>query len=160
MILVVLGTQNNNFIRLLDKIEECIENEIINEDVIVQAGHTVYSSNKMKILDFISPSELDSLLSKASFIITHGGVGSIINSIKKGKKIIAVPRLSKYNEHVNDHQIQIVENFNANGYIIGITDVSDLPIAIKKINTFLPKKYIGNANNKIINIISNYIDNN
>ena len=159
MILVLLGTQNNSFYRLLDEIEECIKNKIITEEVIVQAGHTAYSSNNMKILDFISSSELDILLAKSSYVITHGGVGSIISSINKNKKVIAVPRLSKYNEHVNDHQIQIVGNFNKNGYIVGIDDVTSLPTAINKINTFIPKEYKSNTN-QIIDIIDNFIKNN
>lgn len=157
MILVLLGTQNNSFKRLLDKIQECIDNKIINEEVVVQAGYTNYNSNNMKILDFISSEELSNLLLQARFVITHGGVGSIINSIKLDKKVIAVPRLSKYNEHVNDHQIQIVEKFNNQGYILGITDISNLPKAIETINEFNPKKYKSNTNN-IINIINDYIN--
>lgn len=157
MILVLLGTQNNSFKRLLDKIQECIDNKIINEEVVVQAGYTNYNSNNMKLLDFISAEDLNNLLLQASFIITHGGVGSIINSIKLDKKVIAVPRLSKYNEHVNDHQIQIVEKFNNQGYIVGITNISSLPKAIEKINEFNPKKYKSNTSN-IINIINDYIN--
>ena len=158
MILVLLGTQNNDFSRLLTKIEECINNNLIKEEVVVQAGHTQYKSEKLKIIDFISSEELDNLLSNSSFVITHGGVGSIINSIKHGKKVIAISRLEKFHEHVNDHQIQIVENFNNKGYIIGLTDVTELPDAIKSINAFIPKQYVSNTNN-IINIIENYINN-
>ena len=159
MILVLLGTQNNSFFRLLNEIENCINQNIIKDKVIVQAGHTSYKSEKMQILDFISSSELEDLLLKSDLIITHGGVGSIINSIKLNKKVIAVPRLSKYNEHVNDHQRQIIESFDAQGYIKGLTDVCDLAKALETINDFTPKKYISNTKN-IINIISNYIDNN
>ena len=72
MILVLLGTQNNSFVRLLDEIENCINNGIINEEVIVQAGHTKYTSEIMKIMDFIPVSELEDLLSNANLIITHG----------------------------------------------------------------------------------------
>ena len=157
MILVLLGTQNNSFKRLLDKIQECIDNKIINEEVVVQAGHTVFNSSDMKILDFISQEELDNLLSQARIVITHGWVGSIVNSLKLSKKVIAVPRLSKYNEHVNDHQIQIVEKFNNEKYIIGITDISKLPSALSNIDNFTPKKYDTNSNN-IINIISSFIN--
>ena len=110
----------------------------------------------MKILDFISQEELSSLLSQADLIITHGGVGSIINSIKLGKKVIAIPRLKKYNEHVNDHQIQIVEKFNSEGYIIGVDDVSKLNVALQNAGNFSPKKFESNTNN-IINIIDNFI---
>lgn len=159
MILVLLGTQNNSFIRLLDKIEECINKKIINEEVIVQAGYTKYDSKNMKILDFISSEELIALTKKADLIITHGGVGSIIESLKSGKKIIAVPRLSKYNEHVNDHQLQIIKYYNDKGYIIGLSDVSELDESLKNINSFIPKEFASNTQ-KILNIVSNYIDNN
>ena len=157
MILVLLGTQNNSFDRLLQEIDNCIDNNTIKEDVIVQAGHTVYNSSKMQILDFISSEELNDLMSRADFIITHGGVGSILNSIKLGKKVIAIPRLAKYKEHVNDHQIQIVEKFSTENYILGINDVSELQKAILSINSFTPKKFESNTNN-IINIIDNFIN--
>ena len=157
MILVLLGTQNNSFKRLLDEIQKCIDNKIINEEVIVQAGYTKYISKDMKIIDFISSEELVELIKKANLIITHGGVGSIVESLKQNKKVIAVPRLKKYGEHVNDHQVQIVECFNKSGYILGINNIQYLPNAIKNITTFIPNKYENNTNN-IINIISTYID--
>ena len=159
MILVLLGTQNNSFFRLLDKIEDCINNKLINEEVFFQAGYTSYTSNNMKILDFISETELNKLVEKANLIITHGGVGSIINSLKLNKKVIAVSRLAKYNEHVNDHQTQIVKSFNDQGYIIGLEDVNLLGDTLKRVADFVPEKYISNTEN-ILKIISNYIDNN
>ena len=109
MILVLLGTQNNSFHRLLEEIERLIENKVITEEVIVQAGYTKYTSENMKIFDFISKEELEELQEKADLIITHGGVGSILLSITKDKKVIAVPRLHQYEEHVNNHQKEIVE---------------------------------------------------
>ena len=60
MILVMLGTQNNDFHRLLDEIERNIENGNINEEVIVQAGFTKYKSNKMKIFDITSKKNFSS----------------------------------------------------------------------------------------------------
>jgi UDP-N-acetylglucosamine transferase subunit ALG13 len=159
MVLVLLGTQNNSFVRLLEQVENCINVGLIKEEVIVQAGYTNYHSNKMKILDFVSSSQLKELIDKADLIITHGGVGSIITSIKSGKKVIAVARLEKYKEHVNDHQLQIVKNFNDKDYIVGLEDACLLKKALENINSFVPKKYISNAQN-ILDIVSNYIDNN
>ena len=158
MILVMLGTQNNSFHRLLEEIDRLIDKKVINEKVIVQAGYTKYSSNNMEIFSLIPQEELEKYQEKANLIITHGGVGSIIGSIKKGKKVIAVPRLHKYGEHVNDHQKQIVENFDKKGYIIGIYDVSDLEKAIEKSKEFEQKKYEAN-NKKMLSIIENFIDN-
>ena len=156
MSLVMLGTQNNSFERLLKEIEECINKKIIQEEVIVQAGYTKYDSEKMKILDLIPREELEEIQEKADLIITHGGVGSIISSITKNKKVIAIPRLHKYGEHVNDHQEEIVELFNKKQYIIGIKDVSELSNAIKRSKDFEPKKYEAD-NSKLINIVDNFI---
>lgn len=160
MILVLLGTQNNSFHRLLEEIEKNIENEIIKEEVVVQAGYTKYNTNNlnMKIFDLISKDELERLQENASLIITHGGVGSIISSIEKGKKVIAVPRMHEYGEHVNNHQIEIVKSFDKKEYIIGIERVEDLEQAIIKAKGFNPKKY--QADNKLmIRTIEEFIDN-
>ena len=155
----MLGTQNNSFHRLLEEIDKLIKDGQIKEEVIVQAGYTKYESTNIKIIDFISNDELEKLEKQASFIITHGGVGSIIGSIEKRKKVIAVPRLKQYGEHVNDHQTDIVQSFDKMGYIIGVTDVSRLGEAIQKVESFQPKKYIQNTG-KIISIVQDFIDNN
>ena len=159
MILVMLGTQNNSFHRLLEEIDRLIEIGKINDEVIVQAGYTKYKSQNMKIVDFVSNDEIEKLEQQADCIITHGGVGSIIGSIERGKKVIAVPRLKQYGEHVNDHQLDIIESFDKLGYIIGITDVSQLEEALQRVKGFEPKKYIQNTGN-IIKIVENFIDNN
>ena len=53
----MLGTQNNSFHRLLDQIEQLIEKEVIQEEVIVQAGYTKYKSKNMEIFDLIPKDE-------------------------------------------------------------------------------------------------------
>ncbi|MCL2355000.1 MAG: beta(1,3)galactosyltransferase EpsH [Oscillospiraceae bacterium] len=159
MILVLLGTQSHSFIRLLDEIEDCIENKIILEPVITQHGHTLFSSKHMTLFDFISIEEFNELIDHADLIITHGGVGSIINSIKTGKKVIAVPRLAEFNEHINDHQVQIVETFDKLGLIQGVFDVKEICKNIKNIDNFTPTPYVSN-NQGMLEIVSNYINNN
>ena len=157
MILVMLGTQNNSFERLLKELERLKEKKIIKEKIIVQAGYTKYDSKNLEVFDFIEKDKLEKYQDEADLIITHGGVGSIISSLKKDKKVIAIPRLKEYEEHVNNHQKDIVESFSNNGYIIGINDVKDLEEAYKNIKKFKPKKYIPN-NSKIIKIVEDYIE--
>ena len=96
MILVTLGTQDKSFERLLKQIDKEIKNKTIKEKIIVQAGYTKYQSKNMEIFDYKSQEELNELIKKCSFLITHAGVGSILNGLSNGKKVIAVPRLSKY----------------------------------------------------------------
>lgn len=158
MILVMLGTQNNDFHRLLDEIEKNIENGNINEEVIVQAGFTKYKSDKMRIFSMTSKENLEDLIKQADLIITHAGVGSIEMSLEQNKKVIAVPRLKKYGEHVNDHQKDIEGKLAEKGYLIGIDDVSKLNIALKKVKKFIPKKFEKPKSDEIIYVIKTFID--
>lgn len=158
MILVLLGTQNNDFHRLLEEVEKNIKNGNINDEVIVQAGFTKYRSDRMKIFNMTSNDNLKELIKNADLIITHAGVGSIEMSLEQNKKVIAVPRLKKYKEHVNDHQKDIEGEFNKRGWIIGIDKVEKLGEALKKVKKFIPKKYERQGDKEIINIIKTFID--
>ena len=157
MIFVTLGTNDEQFPRLLKAIDREIENGNIKEKVIVQAGCTKYESKNMEIMDLVPRDEFDRLISECDLLITHGGVGSILTGINNGKKVIAVPRLARYKEHLNDHQLQIVENFSERKYIIAVKDLNKLGKAIEKAKTFKPQKFVSNTHN-IINMIEDYID--
>ncbi len=157
MILVTLGTQDKQFTRLLTSVENAIQKGLINEPVIVQAGHTKYQSSLMQIFDFVTPTEMDKYIKESSYIIMHGGVGSIFNALNYNKKIIAVARLKEYGEHENNHQLQIINEFSKLGFLIDGT--KDLNKAIKKIPEFKPNKYQSN-NANFVEKITTYIDNN
>ena len=156
MVFVTLGTQDKKFPRLLKIVEELIDKGIIKEKVVAQVGSTDYTSDKMLILDYLSQVEMLKYIKEANYIITHGGVGTIIESLNLGKKVIAVPRLKEYKEHVNDHQLEIVSEFSNLGFIL---DGSNLEEAIKKLDNFIPKKYESN-NQNFVKLIDDYITNN
>lgn len=157
MIFVTLGTQDKDFSRLLEAIDKEVEKGNIKEKVIVQAGYTKYESKNMEILDLVSQDEFDKIMDGASLIITHGGVGSILSGIMKGKTVIAAARLKKYKEHTNDHQKQIVKQFSDDGYILELRDFQKLGKLLEKARTFKPRKFVSNTQN-IIDLIGNYIE--
>lgn len=160
MILVLLGTQNNSFHRLLEEIEKNIDAGNIKDKVVVQAGFTKYNSNKMEIFDMIPQEELDILIKEADLVITHGGVGSIMSAVKQGKKVIAVPRLKKFDEHVNDHQLEIINTFKRQGIIIGVNNVDELANALSESKSFERENLeINSQENKIVQIIDDFIQN-
>lgn len=156
MILVVLGTQDKEFPRLLKAVEKEIENGTIKEKVVVQAGQTKYESDKMEIFDLLPAPEFNKLMDEASLIITHGGAGTILNAIKKGKKVIAAARLAKYMEHHNDHQKQIIGEFVKQGYILEVKDFNKLGKIIEESKKFKAKKFNSNTDN-MINMLNSYI---
>lgn len=148
MILVTLGTQKQQFTRLLD----AIENSNIEDNIIVQAGHTKYESKKMKILDFVTYDDMEELVDKADYIITHGGTGSIVEPLKKCKKVIACARLEKYGEHVDNHQIELVSIFSEEGYILQLEEDGNLDNVMEKAKSFEPNKYKSNTENFILKL--------
>lgn len=151
MILVTLGTQDQKFYRLLD----ALENSNIKDKIIVQAGGSSdYQSKKMEIFRFIDYKDMEKYIDDADLIITHGGTGSIIMPLQKGKKVIACARLEKYGEHINDHQKELVSVFAEEGYILEFNDGDDIDELIKKSKSFKPKKYVSNTENFIKNLKS------
>lgn len=159
MILVTLGTQDKQFKRLLDNIQKEIDAGNIKDRVVVQAGYTKYNSKDMEIFDLVDRDKFNDLINKCDLLITHGGVGSILTGLKNNKKVIVCPRLSKYKEHINDHQVQIVDNFYNSGYILKYCEEDNLKDVLKQVKKFKPKKYISNTNN-FIKIIEKFINEN
>jgi UDP-N-acetylglucosamine transferase subunit ALG13 len=157
MILVLLGTQNLSFKRLLDAIQKQINNGNIKDRVVVQTGFTKYESKDMKIFNIVPEEKLHELIKEADLIITHGGVGSIMAAITNNKKVIAAARLKKYREAVNDHQLQIINYFREKGYILSLDNFNELDKVLQLAKNFKPKKYTSNTNN-MIKLIENYID--
>lgn len=145
MILVTLGTQKQQFTRVLDY----IENSNITDKVIVQAGHTKYSSSKMEIFEFIDYDKMSEYVDKADLIITHGGTGSIVGPLKKGKKVIGCARDKKYGEHVDNHQYELVNIFYDEGYILKIDEQTSLDEVYANLDKFTPKEYKSNTQNFI-----------
>ena len=94
-------------------------------------------------------------------LISHGGVGTILEGLKNNKKIIGCARLEKYGEHVNDHQVQLLERFSEDGYIIYAEDLNKFDEYYNRIKDFSPKKYKSNQTNfntKLNNYIKNCIE--
>ncbi len=90
-------------------------------------------------------------------IITHGGTGAIVKALKAGKQTIAVPRLFKYNEHENDHQLQIVDFFSEGGFILKVTEMEELLPAYRQMKES-PIEKIFTGDGHVLDLVSDYID--
>lgn len=152
MIFVTLGSQKFQFNRLLEMIDELIEKEIIVDEVYAQIGYSDYRPRNYKYKRFMDRDEFTDWESKCDILITHGGTGAIIGAVKKGKKVIAVPRLKKYGEHVDDHQIQLIEQFKNQNLICGLRDCSELENGLKIVKTQKFEHYTSNTRAIIDNI--------
>ncbi len=139
MVFVTIGTQKQQFDRLMKLLEN--SKELKNEDIVVQAGYTKYENENWKILDFIPAEEIENYMKQAEFVICHGGVGSIFTALRLRKKVLVVPRLEKYGEHINDHQLEICEQLEKEGYILYLKQDNDFDKLVRKVKKRNAKMY-------------------
>lgn len=140
MIFVTLGSQKFQFNRLLQAIDRQIESGEITEPVFAQIGWSDYKPVHYEWAPFLDREDMDAWVAKADVVIAHGGTGAIVGALKAGKKVIAVPRLAKYGEHVDDHQEQVTGQFLGLNMILRCEDCGELSqmIAQAKEQTFRP----------------------
>lgn len=141
MIFITLGSQKFQFNRLLKAVDD-LE---VDEEIFAQTGYSDYKPYKYDYKSFLDRDEFSDVMDKSDIVITHGGTGAIINAVKKKKKVIAVPRLAEYGEHVDNHQIQIVEQFKELNLIYACEDM-DLNRALEVVKTTEYNQYISNTN--------------
>ncbi len=159
MILVILGTQKFQFNRLLKYIDQLIEEEVIKDDVYAQVGYSDFIPQNFKFVDFLDRKEYIELIKKADLIITHGGTGAILSSLKNEKRVIAVPRRSSLNEHVDNHQFEIVSVFSEQNYLIMVNNKSELTNAIINCKNKNCRKFVSNEENFLRNFETLILEN-
>ncbi len=103
MIFVTAGTQLP-FDRLVKVIDE-IAFKLKDTRIVVQALNSVYETKNIEVVNFISSADFDKYLNEAQLIVSHAGMVTIILPLVNKKPIIVMPRLFKYNEHLNEHQL-------------------------------------------------------
>ena len=156
MIFITTGSQKFQFNRLLKKVDELIADGTIKDEVFAQSGYSDYTPQNYSYQDFLNRDEFASKMSESTIVITHGGTGAIIGAVKKGKKVIAVPRLAKYGEHVDDHQLQLLKQFEEMSLICSCNDIEQLGKCINEICDMNFVEYVSNTDT-IINDIEGFL---
>ncbi len=105
MIFVTVGTHEQPFNRLIQKVDELKHDGIIQEEVIMQTGFSTYEPKYCQWSKLIPYQQMVQNVANARIVITHGGPASFIMPLQVGKIPIVVPRQHQYDEHVNDHQV-------------------------------------------------------
>ena len=127
MIFVTVGTHEQPFNRLIKAVDELKRDGIITEDVIMQTGFSTYEPKYCKWSKLIPYQQMIRYVEDARIVITHGGPASFIMPLQIGKVPIVVPRQHKFDEHVNDHQVEFARNVAERmGTIIPVEDIEKL----------------------------------
>lgn len=157
MIFISTGSRKFQFDRLIKKVDELAGKGIITEEVFAQIAETKYIPKNIQYKKYLSPEEFKRYQTDADLIISHAGTGALIGALKLGKQLIAVPRLAKYNEHSDDHQLQVAEALEKEGYLRIVVDMDKLGevIELSKKEPIV-KKYDKPSN--VVPIIEQFID--
>lgn len=138
LIFVTAGTYDLQFNRVLIELDRLKENGFLTHEVVAQIGRSTYRPKHYETFDYGPQTKIHKLIDLSDFVICHGGSGSIMDSLMRGKRVIAVPRLKLFDEFFDDHQLQFVQELERAGVIIAVYDISHLGNAIKKVQTFQP----------------------
>lgn len=128
MILVTVGTQLN-FNRLIKAVEKWASGYQYS-DIVFQTGNNGYVPDVGKSYDVIPADELDEYLEHAELVIAHAGMGTILTCLTKGIPVVIMPRLFKYGEHRNDHQLATFYELKSMDGVFSALDESELSAAI------------------------------
>lgn len=158
MIFIAVGTQKFPLNRLFEDVDSMMEQNLINEPVFAQIGTSSYCPKHFEYTDYMNPQEFEKKIDESDLIITHSGVGTIIDAIKKGKHVVVYPRLSKYGEHVDDHQLEIAESFENMELVVCCRENDSLAEKIELARKGKRKAFVSCKQNHI-RTIRNFIEN-
>ncbi len=133
MILVTVGTNSWNFERLIKEMDSIAVK--IDEEIIMQISDIAYTPQNAKYFRFTSKEEMERLFMDARIIVSHAGVGCIISALKYNKPLIIVPRRKMYNEHFDDHQVDIAKELERDSRIKVVWDIKKLEEVINSIKS-------------------------
>jgi Uncharacterized conserved protein len=159
MIFVAVGTRKFQLNRLLKKLDELVESGLITDEVYAQIGYSDYKPQHYRYIDFLPQEQFNAEIEKCDLLITHGGVGIILAGLKARKSVIVFPRLAKYGEHVDDHQLEITEAFVELNYVLQCLDVHDLAIKLNQSYNIKFSEYCSKRE-KVISFLEDYINEN
>jgi UDP-N-acetylglucosamine transferase subunit ALG13 len=159
MVFVVLGTWEMPFTRPLIEIEQVAREGLLPRPIVVQSGSTSYDSPYLSLVPFFGKEELELMYEKASLVICQAGVGSIMLGLRKQKKVISIARLSRLDEHIDDHQIEILDVFSKSGAVLPWMGSGDLRAVLKRAEGFVSTGY-SFSQERISSAILDYLEDN
>lgn len=142
MIFLTIGTQEP-FDRMLKAVDEIAP--LLSTEIIAQVARSSYKAKNLKTFAFAAPGEFKKYFSEAELILSHAGMGSIISALEGEKPILIMPRLARYHEHRNDHQLATAAVFEKLRYVHVAHDETNLKTKLPEVykNGLQPLHKIG-----------------
>jgi UDP-N-acetylglucosamine transferase subunit ALG13 len=134
MIFVTVGNATQGFSRLLKAVDELTGKGVFESDsVFIQSGNNPdFFPSHCKHEPFLPMEEFARKVCDADLIVCHAGAGTLLHVLRAGKVPVVMPRRKKYGEHVDDHQLELVQVLASEDRVIPAYEPEDLPTAIEE----------------------------
>jgi len=139
MMFITVGTEKFPFDRLIETIDKAITIGEIKDEVFAQIGSSTYIPKFIKYEKFLTFDEMIKTIRKADIVVSHAGVGSLLICLQMGKMPIIFPRLSRFGEHVDDHQLEFAKRIDVLKKALVAYDEDDLLYKIKNYRQLVTK---------------------
>jgi UDP-N-acetylglucosamine transferase subunit ALG13 len=128
---VAVGTSQRGFDRLMRWIDALARQNALPGPVEAQTGINPNHPISFKCYPQLPDDVLEHKLAAAKVVICHAGAGIVGTCLRLGKRPIVVPRLARYHEAINDHQLMLAEALAQAGQATLVTDEAQLRFAIE-----------------------------
>lgn len=126
MIFVITGTNGPPF----DRLVRAVERFDTADPILVQRGPSVVNPSNATCVEYFSLEETEQQVRAARHVVTHGGVGSILLCLRNGKRPFVVPRLARFGEVADDHQVSLGQRLDREGLVVFVPSPEELPDAL------------------------------
>lgn len=134
LVFVTVGNATQGFTRLLNAVDEAAGQGVFgDEPIFIQTGNNPdFHASHCEQQSFLPMSQFEALLRDSSLIISHGGSGTLMNLFQIGKTPVVMPRRRRYGEHVDDHQVELIQALAKEGRVFPVFESGDLKDGVKE----------------------------
>jgi beta-1,4-N-acetylglucosaminyltransferase len=125
VIFATVGSTQIPFARLIRALDR-----LPGEALSVQHGPVPPPSAAAEMRDFMEFPEVVQRMEGADVVVCHAGAGSILCALRAGHTPVVVPRLKRYGETVDDHQLELARALAGEGRVIAVEQLERLPDAV------------------------------
>lgn len=156
MIFLTVGTLYP-FDRLVKAVDEAVASGFVKEEVFAQIGIGAYQPRYIESVESLDKLTFDKVISESSCMVSHAGMGSIQAALDKNKPLLVMPRLIKYSENINDHQVATAAKFEELGHVLAVYHQDQVAQRLEDIKTFVPVQRYTQVD-KVVERISEFLN--
>jgi UDP-N-acetylglucosamine transferase subunit ALG13 len=128
------------FDRLIRAVDQMVADGRITDPVVAQIGDGKYEPRHMPFDRFLGKPEYDRRVGEATLLVAHAGAGTIAMALAQRKPLLVLPRLKRFGEHVNDHQVATARKFEQLGHVLVAYEEGDIASKIGALKRFSPRQ--------------------